>query len=72
MNERNVEALGKLIQEFWESDADSLQEWLASRGVLVPSTLTDLQAAKCMEPTSQPMVAMSLLRERLDHIAKGE
>lgn len=47
MNERNVKALAALIREVdgaHELGAGALAELLASRGVLVPSALTDDEA----------------------------
>ena len=46
MNQRNVEALASLLQEAGirhglDKGYSDLAEWLASRGVLVPSALTD-------------------------------
>jgi hypothetical protein len=76
MNERNVEALAALVLgSFDESGHSEMHEcpdhravarFLASRGVLVPSALTDEQAARF------DVYDHGVVRTALERIAKGE
>jgi hypothetical protein len=87
MNQRNVEALAALLARSpWEivlrdedrravdEDAVSttLAEWLASRGVLVPSALTDEDAAVIGRTEARAGFLALNVSRALDRIAKGE
>ena len=80
MNPRNVEALERLVNE-WENldfkthgDAPPLPEWLASRGVLVPSALTqaDMEEASGFLWGDESRMEATEVAEQLEKIAKGE
>jgi hypothetical protein len=76
MNERNVEALTKLILEEWTATVnilESLPGFLASRGVLVPSALTDEDANRIeTEAEDRMFLGPEEVRATLERIAKGE
>lgn len=81
MNERNVEALAELIRatawdDFTEAESRDFAKRLASRGVLVPSVLTGVEAwqvvADIDSMTHTTDEARSALLIRLERIAKGE
>ena len=67
-NEANVQALEKLFQEMpWAMTYRGWAEFLASRGVLVPSALTDEQGeAVVMGGSLEGVIA------QLERIARGE
>jgi hypothetical protein len=80
MNERNVNALYEILREEYTSDTakcEALAIDLASRGVLVPSALTDAEQTAVVSAARTswdgvPAVRMGVLPERLERIAKGE
>jgi hypothetical protein len=71
MNERNVAALAALLEEWWCGDGtatEAIARFLASKGVLVPSALTDEDCER--EFISIPEDAHEV-RAALERIAKG-
>ena len=88
-NDRNIEALTELLlnalpqPNVWQlrlssQVAKALAESLASRGVIVPSSLTDDELLACevdkeskQSPMERAEVAAAVC-ERLERIAKGE
>jgi hypothetical protein len=88
-NERNIEALTELLLEALPQPnvagpalvagvAKALAESLASRGVIVPSSLTDDELLACevdQESKESPMERAEVaaaVRERLERVARGE
>jgi hypothetical protein len=87
-NERNIEALTELLLEalpqpnvaapaLMAGVAKALAESLASRGVIVPSSLTDDELLACeveQESKESPMERAEVaaaVRERLERVARG-
>jgi hypothetical protein len=88
-NERNIEALTELLLEALPQPkvaapglvagvAKAVAESLASRGVIVPSSLTDDELLACEvdqrskeSPMERAEVA-AVVRERLERVARGE
>lgn len=80
MNERNVAALRDIIEDFdgpsgyltrAPSIVRDLVEFLASRGVLVPSVLTEEEAKTLTDPLAYQYIA-GWFSTKLERIAKGE
>jgi hypothetical protein len=86
MNEANVMALAGLLAEYRDEPGDDparyreAAEWLASRGVLVPSALTDEEVFRVtdlgpvdrMSPDEYTPTGARIVRYELERIAKGD
>lgn len=76
-NQDNIAALERLLEEF---DAKLKRfgspryraEWLAQRGVLIPSALTDEQAMMLATNWSKTRMLPAAVRHQLELLAKGE